>query len=142
MPFPRTKFQKHSWPNVLGAPNLSWPPQLNRSQHATALSAFQLINIIKVFTFINLSTIYTFYYALTAICSKELFIIAISILIPTITAMIENMANISFPVSRVISNLSPVVSNSSRLVWSNNAQNIVCTASQKLRRKLYIDTII
>ena len=23
------------WPNVLGAPNLSWPPQLNRSQHAT-----------------------------------------------------------------------------------------------------------
>ena len=23
------------WPNILGAPNLSWPPQLNRSQHAT-----------------------------------------------------------------------------------------------------------
>ena len=24
------------WPNVLGVPNLSWPPQLNRSQHTTA----------------------------------------------------------------------------------------------------------
>ena len=49
MPFSRTKFQKFSggyapgpprdmlslWPKVLGAPNLSWPPQLNRSQHAT-----------------------------------------------------------------------------------------------------------
>ena len=23
------------WPNVPAAPNLSWPPQLNRSQHAT-----------------------------------------------------------------------------------------------------------
>ena len=23
------------WPNVPGAQNLSWPPQLNRSQHAT-----------------------------------------------------------------------------------------------------------
>ena len=46
MPFPRTKFQtfldsptniSSLWPNVLGAPNLSWPPQLNRSQHATVV---------------------------------------------------------------------------------------------------------
>ena len=28
------------WPNVPGAQNLSWPPQLNRSQHATAVHVY------------------------------------------------------------------------------------------------------
>ena len=50
MQFPRTKFQKFPWTypiqmclkepgyevaNVPGAQNLSWPPKLKRSQHAT-----------------------------------------------------------------------------------------------------------